>query len=141
MNAYLVDSNVLLDVIGADTSFGEASRACLEACAAKGVLVINPVIYAEVGAFIDSIEELDALLPKGLFRRDALPWDVSYLAGQALRRYQKNGGKRDRVLADFMIGAHAAVAGMTVLSRDKGYARYFQLEVINPTGQGHRLVD
>ncbi len=61
MNTYLVDTHVLLDVIGADAQFGPGSRDCLARCAGAGVLVINPVIYAEVGATIDTIEELDEL--------------------------------------------------------------------------------
>lgn len=132
MQTYLVDTNVLLDVIGADERFGEHSRKCLAHCAADGVLVINPVVYAEVGALIDSIEELDDLLPSTLFRRDALPWPASYLAGRALRRYRLRGGGRERVLADFIIGAHAAVEGMKLITRDRGYASYFQISIINP---------
>ena len=88
MDTYLVDTNVLLDVIGADAQFGPGSRDCLARCAGAGVLVINPVIYAEVGATIDTIEELDELLPKTLFRRDPLPWEAAYLAGRAFRYYR-----------------------------------------------------
>ena len=133
MKAYLVDTNILLDVIGADSQFGECSKSCLTRCAVDGVLVIDPVIYAEVGAIIDSIEELDELLPRGLFRRDPIPWEASYLAGQALRRYRSRGGSRNRVLADFLIGAHAAVAGMDLITRDRGYARYFEISIVDPS--------
>ncbi len=132
MNAYLVDTNVLLDVVGADEKFGASSKACLARCAIDGVLVINPVVYAEVGAFIDSVEELDGLLPQSLFHRAAMPWEASYLAGRALRRYRARGGNRNRVLADFLIGAHAVVAGMTLITRDRGYARYFQVSITDP---------
>lgn len=133
MNEYLVDTNVLLDVIGADPVFGPRSRAMLERLAENGVLVINPVIYAEVGAFADSLEELDELLPTGLFRRDALSWEASFLAGQAFRRYRRNGGRKGRVLADFLIGAHAAAAGYVLVSRDRGHARHFKLAVLDPS--------
>lgn len=74
MKTYLVDTNGLLDVIGADAQFGTGSKDCLVRCAGAGVLVINPVIYAEVGAVIETIEELEGLLPLSLFRRDPLPW-------------------------------------------------------------------
>lgn len=133
MSIYLVDTNVLLDVIGADAQYGPLSRDCLARCAGQGTLVINPVIYAEVGAVIDRIEELDALLPTSLFRRDPIPWTAAYLAGRAFRRYRAQGGGRARVLADFLIGAHATTEGMTLVTRDRGYAHYFQVSIIDPT--------
>lgn len=133
MKAFLVDTNVILDVIGADEAFGPASRDCLSRCASTGVLVINPVIYAEVGALIATIEELDELLPSALFRRDPLPWDASWLAGQAFRQYRRQGGSKSRVLADFLIGAHAATEGMTLISRDQGYTRYFEMAIEDPS--------
>jgi predicted nucleic acid-binding protein len=133
MKAYLVDTNILLDVIGADIQFGERSKNCLTRCAVDGVLVIDPVIYAEVGAVIASIEELDELLPRSLFRRDPMPWEACYLAGRALHRYRSCGGSRNRVLADFLIGAHATVAGMDLITRDRGYARYFEISIVDPS--------
>lgn len=133
MNTYLVDTNILLDVIGADARFGPASKACLARCAGAGVLVINPVIYAEVGAVIETIEELDELLPRTLFRRDPLPWEAAYLAGRAFRQYRARGGNRSRVLADFLIGAHAVTEGMTLITRDRGYATHFQITIEDPT--------
>lgn len=136
MKTYLVDTNILLDVIGADNQFGEHSKNCLARCAVDGILVINPVIYAEVGAIIASIEELDELLPPSLFRRDPLPWEAGYLAGRALSRYRSRGGSRNRVLADFLIGAHATVAGMELLTRDRGYTKYFEVSIVDPAVKG-----
>lgn len=133
MNTYLVDTNILLDVIGADAQFGPTSKACLARCASAGVLVINPVIYAEVGAVIETIEELDELLLLSLFRRDPLPWEAAYLAGRAFRRYRERGGTRSRVLADFLIGAHAATKGMILITRDRGYATHFRVAIKDPT--------
>ena len=135
MNIWLVDTNVLLDVIGADATFGEQSRNLLGECAERGVLVINPIIYAEVGAWIESREELDELLPENLFRRDPLPWESTYLAGRAFQRYKHRGGEKGRMLADFMIGAHAATAGMGLISRDRGYLSYFKIELLDPTSK------
>lgn len=132
---WLVDTNVLIDVIHDDPVFAEASTRALERCAESGVLVINPVIYGEVGAICDSLEEVDSLLPPAFFRRDELLWDASFLAGQAFRRYRKNKGQKKRVLADFLIGAHASVAGFGLISRDSGYAKYFKLELLNPVSQ------
>jgi predicted nucleic acid-binding protein len=134
MKEWLIDTNVLLDVLGADPHFGERSKAALVACATTGVLVINPVIFAEVGVMIDSLEELDMLLPETLFRRDPLPWEAAFLAGRAFRRYKQAGGKKRRMLTDFLIGAHAAVAGFALLSRDRGYLHYFNVELLDPSG-------
>lgn len=132
MSEFLVDTNVLLDVIGADQQFGEGSRVCLERLAQQGMLVINPVIYAEVGAMCESLAELDELLPLDLFRRDTIPWEAHFLAGQAFRRYRRNKGQQKRVLADFMIAAHAAYADLVLVSRDAGHQRYFKLQYLNP---------
>lgn len=132
MKEWLVDTNVILDVIGADPRFGESSRRTLEEVAEQGALVINPLIFAEVGAFIDSIEELDVLLPEGLFRRDPIPWEAAFLAGRAFNSYRRAGGGRSRMLADFIIGAHAAVGGFGLISRDRGYMRHFRIDVLDP---------
>jgi len=133
MNAYLVDTNVLLDVIGADAHFGSLSRDCLIRCGSVGVLVINPIIYAEVSAVVESLEELNTLLPGTLFRHDALPWEAAFLAGRAFRQYRGRGGHRTRVLADFLIGAHAATENMILMTRDRGCATYFQVAIEDPT--------
>lgn len=132
MTGWLVDTNVLIDVIGADKEFGVRSLDALERCAMGGRLVINPIVYAEVGAFIDSREELDELLPETVFRRESIPWEAAYLAGVAFRRYRKRGGPRQRILADFLLGAHAAVAGLGLISRDEGHARYFNVTWLDP---------
>jgi predicted nucleic acid-binding protein len=95
-------------------------------------LVVNPVIVAEVAAYCDSLEELLELLPEDLFRRDPIPFEASFLAGQAYRRYKDRGGAKARMLADFLLGAHAAVAGLGLISRDEGYGAYFKLELLNP---------
>ena len=129
---WLVDTNVLIDIIHDDPQFAESSTLALERCAQTGILVINPVIYGEVGAICDSLEELDSLLPLDLFRRDDLIWEATFLAGQAFRRYRKNKGQKKRVLADFLIGAHASAAGFGLITRDAGYQKYFKLEVVNP---------
>ena len=133
MNGWLIDTNILLDIIGADARFGDRSRAVLEEQSESSVLVINPIVYAEVGALIESREELDELLPLGLFRRDPLPYAAAFLAGQAFARYKTQGGNKKRMLADFLIGAHAAVADLGLITRDQGYARYFDIPIIDPS--------
>ena len=133
VRAWLVDTNVLIDVLQADPLFGLRSLSALERLGAEGVLVINPVVYAELAAWIHSKERLDTLLPADLFRREALPIEAAFLAGRAFRRYKDQGGEKPRMLADFLIGAHAAVRGYGLVSRDRGYRRHFQLELLDPS--------
>lgn len=132
MKTWLVDTNVLLDVIGADRVFGQQSLEVLTTCAEAGALVINPVVYAQVGVWIDTMEELNDLLPEDLFRREAIPWEGAYLAAQAFGRYRRAGGRRPRMLADFLVGAHAAVAGYGLITRDRGYRKFFEIELLDP---------
>ena len=133
MDEWLIDTNVLIDIIGADPTFGKCSLNTLHRLSTTGVVIINPIIFAEIGAMINSVEELNELLSPRLFRRENLPWEACFLAGQAFRRYGKKKGQRTRILADFLIGAHAAIAGFGLVSRDRGYKRYFNLKFIDPS--------
>lgn len=130
----LVDSNVLLDVVTEDPQWFEWSSTMLGFHAERSVLVINPIVYAEVSISFDSIEELEHALPSKMFRRDELPWEAGFLAGKCFLVYRRRGGRRDASLPDFYIGAHAAVRGMTVLTRDeRRYKTYFpKLNLIAP---------
>jgi predicted nucleic acid-binding protein len=135
VSAVLVDSNVLLDVAIDDPVWGEWSRATLQRVADEAILVINPVVYGEVSVGYPSIEELDAALPVDLFRRDGIPYEAAFLAGKAFLGYRRRGGARRAPLPDFYIGAHAAIAGFRLLTRDAArYRTYFpKLELIAPT--------
>jgi predicted nucleic acid-binding protein len=134
MTAILVDSNVLLDVATEDPRWGDWSAKQLEHAAEHAILVINPVVYAEVSIGFDTIEELDDALPPGAFRRDALPYEAGFLAGKCFLDYRRRGGTRSAPLPDFYIGAHAAIAGFQLLTRDaKRYRTYFpKLTLIAP---------
>lgn len=132
MKTWLVDTNILLDVLGADATFGQLSKNALAECAEAGRLVINPIVYAEVAVWIATREQLDELLPSDLFERESIPWDAAYLAAQAFARYRSRGGNKQRMLPDFLIGAHAAVAGHRLVTRDSGYRSYFTVELVNP---------
>ena len=79
---------------------------------------MNPIIYAEVAAGFERVEDLDAALPVDYFRRLPLPWEGAFLAGQCFVKYRRRGGARRSPLPDFYIGAHAAIAGLTLLTRD-----------------------
>ena len=134
MPATLVDSNVLLDVLTDDAEWVEWSAAMLAAAADSGTLVINPIIYAEVSAAFERIEDLDEALPSLYYRRVPLPWEGAFLAGQCFVKYRRRGGARRSPTPDFYIGAHAAIAGLTLLTRDpRRYRTYFPtLRLIAP---------
>jgi predicted nucleic acid-binding protein len=130
----LVDSNVLLDLLTEDEEWQDWSAAALERCAEAGRLIVNPIIYAEVSIGFDAIEDLDAALPASYFTREPLPWPAAFLAGKAHAAYRRRGGARRQPLPDFYIGAHAAIAGYTLLTRDaRRYRTYFpKLRLIAP---------
>jgi len=134
MSAVLVDSNVLLDLMTSDASWGEWSRAALRAAGGRSRLVINPIIFAEVSVRFTRLEDLEAALPKAVFAREPIPYEAAFLAGKAFLIYRRRGGVRRSPLPDFFIGAHAAVAGYSLLTRDAArYRSYFPtLSVIAP---------
>jgi predicted nucleic acid-binding protein len=110
--------------------FGWSSAALADA-ADNGPLWINPIVYAEVSVRFTRIEELEDALPATDFVRAQLPWEAAFLAGKAHARYRSHGGARTTTLPDFFIGAHAAVAGRALLTRDsRRYATYFPAIVL-----------
>jgi predicted nucleic acid-binding protein len=130
----MVDSNVILDVASDDAEWIDWSASMLAAAAQKGRLVINPLIYAEVSCGFDRIELLDEAVPPDYYVREPLPWSAAFLAGKVFLKYRRSGGNRPAPLPDFYIGAHAAVAGYTLLTRDaRRYRTYFpKLQIIAP---------
>lgn len=128
MNAdkILVDSNVLLDVLTEDKEWFAWSAETLSQCAEQSVLCINPVIYAEVSIGFTQIEDLESILPGDTFVRLPIPYEAAFLAGKCFVRYRRAGGVKRSPLPDFLIGAHAAVDKMTLLTRDTArYRSYF----------------
>lgn len=130
----LVDSNVILDVATEDPTWGEWSARALASAADRSVLVINPIVFAEVSVGFGRVEDLEEALPPGIFRRDPLPYEAAFLAGKSFLAYRRRGGRRAAPLPDFYIGAHAAVAGHELLTRDAArYRTYFpRLTLIAP---------
>jgi len=118
MSRILVDSNVLLDIMTEDERWFGWSRAALERHGEEDVLAINPVIYAEVSIRFSRVEDLEAALPPARVERLPLPWEAAFLAGKCFVTYRRRGGRRHSILPDFFIGAHAAVRGYTLLTRD-----------------------
>jgi predicted nucleic acid-binding protein len=122
----LVDSNVLIDVLDGDPFWSERSALALEAAGAAGPIVINQIIYAEISVRYEDTDELDLDLPEHVFLREQLPCTAAFLAGKAFADYRRRGGHRRSPLPDFFIGAHAAVAGLRLLTRDDSrYRTYF----------------
>ncbi|MDQ3696799.1 MAG: type II toxin-antitoxin system VapC family toxin [Gemmatimonadota bacterium] len=134
MPSVLVDANVLLDILTPDPRWEEWSSAALAEAAERSTLVINPIIYSEVSIGFSRIEDLDDALLPGEFLREPLPWDAGFLAGKSFVEYRQRGGERRSPLPDFYIGAHAAVRGYTLLTRDPArYRAYFpSLSLITP---------
>ena len=129
-----VDTNLLLDILLPNPDFVERSLGLLEASARDGPLVMSGPVYAELAAFFQRKDELDAFLRENLIRRESLSDRALFLAGRAWRAYRSAGGQRERVISDFLIGAHAQVQAGRLATRDRGfYRRYFQeLTVVEP---------
>ena len=129
-----MDSNVLLDVFSEDPTWFDWSSDALAELAERSVLVVNPIIYAEVSVRFERVEDLEEALPADRFQREALPWEAGFLAGKCYLSYRKRGGERRSPLPDFYVGGHAAVRGMILLTRDASrYRTYFpQLEIVAP---------
>ncbi len=134
MSIVLVDSNILLDVATDDPTWGEWSATKLMETAEQAQLAVNPLIYAEVSIGFERIEDLELALPRDLYRRVPVPYEAAFLAGKCFVRYRRRGGAKRAPLPDFVIGAHAAVAGFRLLTRDsRRYREYFpRLELISP---------
>ena len=132
----LVDTNVLLDLVTNDAEWADWSQRQLEAAAVRGPLQINDVVYAELSVGFQRIEELDAVLAAAQIEMAPIPREALFLAGKVFQRYRAGGGSRTGVLPDFFIGAHAAVAGLPLLTRDvRRYRTYFPtLTLVAPSG-------
>ena len=130
----LVDTNVILDVVQDHPQWRKWSQEQLEAASGRYALLVNPVIYAELSIGYGRIEELDSMLARGGFRLEPLPREALFLAGKAFLQYRRKSGAKTGVLPDFFIGAHAAVAGISLLTRDaRRYRTYFpKLTLITP---------
>jgi predicted nucleic acid-binding protein len=134
MTAVLVDSNVLLDVMTQNgTWYGWSSQALQDAGNA-GRLVINPIVYAEVSIRFSRIEDVEAAFPRSMFERETVPCEAAFLAGKAFAAYRRRGGEKRAPLPDFLIGAHAAVVGYRLLTREATrYRTYFpRLRLLAP---------
>jgi len=122
----LVDTNVLVDVLENDPEWADWSIAQLRAQSKVHRLAVNPIIYSELSLTFSTVEALDQTLDGLGLVMIEVPRAALFLAGKAFVRYRRRGGRRNNVLADFFIGAHAAVSGFSVLTRDpRRYTAYF----------------
>lgn len=122
----LVDSNVLLDILLDDPEWASWSQSQLDLWARRGPLLVNPMVYAELAAGFDSVRALDDTLDEAGLEFEEIPRDALFLAAKAHVLYRRRGGRRRGVLADFFVGAHAAVRRLPLLTRDvRRYRSYF----------------
>jgi predicted nucleic acid-binding protein len=130
----LVDSCILIDVLANDPAWADWSLDKLDQLGQQAPLVINPIILAEISPRFERAGDLDAALAQLPIKREALPWDAAFLAGQAFKVYRSAKGAKTSPMPDFYIGAHALVHGMRLLTRDAArYQSYFpKLVVIAP---------
>jgi predicted nucleic acid-binding protein len=131
----LVDTNVILDLVGDDAHWAEWSLDQLQAASLEGPLLINSVVYAEVSVRYQTLEALDSFVEGVGLEMSDIPRGALFLAAKAFSAYRNAGGARTGVLSDFFIGAHAAVLEIPLLTRDvRKYRTYFPtVELISPT--------
>jgi len=135
----LVDSSVILDIVTDDPDWAAWSGDALVQAHDEGLLVINPIVYAEVSTGFDRIEDLDDAVPADDFEREALPYEAGFLAGKAFLAYRERGGQKRSPLPDFYIGAHAAVRRYRLLTRDVArYRTYFPTVNLIAPNRGHQ---
>ena|SRR5208283_3796312 len=129
----LVDTNILIDIFQNDPTWAKKSIAATAEAAARDSLAINEIIYAELAAGFDDQASLDEALAPLPLQWAPLNKEALALAGRTFRRYRREGGVKNNVLADFFIGAQASVEGFTILSRDDGrYRTYFpEVQLLN----------
>ena len=130
----LVDTNVLIDVLNNEPQWADWSIHQLRVQSKIHVLSINPIIYAELSCTFKKVEDLDEVLQVMELKFNQIPKPALFLAGKAFQRYRRQGGVKNSILADFFIGAHAALSRLPVLTRDtQRYQTYFPtVKLVSP---------
>jgi predicted nucleic acid-binding protein len=134
VTATLLDSDILIDIFAGDGPWTAWSEEMLIEALEGGAAFVNQVVYAEVSVRFATVEKCDRALDIQGIERMPLPWPASFLAGRAYSEYRRRGGAKRSPLPDFFIGAHAAVEGLPLLTRDPArYRSYFPtVELITP---------
>jgi predicted nucleic acid-binding protein len=126
MAVILIDSCVVTDLADPESAWFEWSASTLERLDRNNTMVINPIIYAECSVGFERIEEVEALFDTLCLPIRPIPKEALFLAGKAFLQYKKRKGEKGNVLPDFFIGAHAAVSGYSLVTRDRGrFSTYF----------------
>lgn len=131
----LIDTNILLDIFRGDPKFGQVSSEALKQCLAEGAIQACDIVWVETAtAFPDQKASKKAMETLGIEFSSILE-PTALLAADVWRKYRQAGGKRERVVADFLIGSHAELQGDRLLTRDRGFYRtYFKsLTILDPT--------
>ena len=131
----LVDTNVLIDILSSDTTWETWSATALRQRSGYGPLVINEIVYAELAGRYSTQQALDSIVERLDLHFEWLPKSALHLAGQTFTKYRRSGGTRSSILADFFIGAHAAIIQFPIITRDtKRYRTHFpDVELIAPS--------
>jgi hypothetical protein len=129
-----IDTNVLLDVLAPDPEYFERSIRALEGAANTGSLVVCDLVYGELCVHFQRQSDCDQFLLQNDIRVEALTREASFLASRLWRTYRQEGGKRTRILADFLVGAHAQVQASQLLTRDRGFYKeiFRSLTLVDP---------
>jgi predicted nucleic acid-binding protein len=132
-----VDTSVLLDLFLADPKFADVSARALQRADIAGALVVCEVVYAELAAQFPQKAMLDRALGQLGIQLDAIDEEIAFAAGRAFRAYRDRGGPRSRIMADFLIGAHAQKRAAALLSRDRRFFRehFRKLRVVDPLAE------
>lgn len=130
-----VDTSVLLDLFGADPTFGPRSRMSIRSCLAEGHLIACEVVWVEVASFFPSLDAAQDAMDRLGVAYSPIELNTALAASQTWKVYRRRGGQRERVTADFLIGAHASFQAERLLTRDRGFYRtYFsRLRVLDPS--------
>ncbi len=130
-----IDTNVLMDIFTADTKFAEKSAAALRNCLNKGSVVACDIVWAETSSVFPDTSQFNSVINSLSIQFSPMNSSSAQLAGEFWQQYRKKGGSKSRIVADFLIAAHALLQCDCLLTRDKGfYRKYFKnLKIIDPS--------